>query len=195
MACQGSVALVLSNASTPRRSRARGAIVFKTSTLLGLHRAMIQRNYRLLFSPKRTSLEADRETSPDPLLLIASNVTPSNPGAPLLAVASLQPWCKVNRLQTRTYNPQQRQDSSAFPLTYSRCLRSSITNPAGRRRRMIGAFQNGSGLLFAEHRAKAAAHDVLTEKACKISPFHGYCFHRACHFALSAARSSSSPRR
>ena len=38
----------------PRRLR-RVAIVFKTSTFLGFHRAMVQRKYRLLFSPKQKS--------------------------------------------------------------------------------------------------------------------------------------------
>jgi len=31
------------------------AVVFKTSTFLGFHRAMVQRKYRLLFSPKQKS--------------------------------------------------------------------------------------------------------------------------------------------
>jgi putative transposase len=38
----------------PRRLR-RVAVVFKTSTFLGFHRAMVQRKYRLLFSPKQKS--------------------------------------------------------------------------------------------------------------------------------------------
>src|SRR5262250_1348955 len=37
----------------PRRLR-RMAVAFKTSTLLNFHRALVQRKYRLLFSPKST---------------------------------------------------------------------------------------------------------------------------------------------
>src|SRR5215469_2690580 len=53
-----------------------------------------------------------------------SNVTPSTPGAPSLALAKRKASRRISRLQTWTYNPQKRQDDSAFALTYSRRLRS-----------------------------------------------------------------------
>src|SRR5664280_1511479 len=57
-----------------------------------------------------------------PLSSMASNVTPSMPGAPSLLLAILQAW---------TYSPQKRQDGSAFALTYRLLLRSC---------KLMGAF-------------------------------------------------------
>src|ERR1700693_1420686 len=55
---------------------------------------------------------------------MATKVTPSTPGAPSLFLASAYAWRRVSILQTWTYKPQNRQDVSAFALTYSLRLRS-----------------------------------------------------------------------
>src|SRR5215468_1765356 len=55
---------------------------------------------------------------------MASNVTPSTPGAPLFFLASVYASRSVSILQTWTYRPQKRQDGSAFALTYMLLLRS-----------------------------------------------------------------------
>src|SRR5262252_7898792 len=55
---------------------------------------------------------------------MASNETPSMPGAPLFALAMSYAARSVSILQTWTYSPQKRQDGSAFALTYSLRLRS-----------------------------------------------------------------------
>src|SRR5215813_14537877 len=43
----------------PNRLR-RVAIAFKPSTLLSFHRALVQRKYRLLFSPKKKTTRSER---------------------------------------------------------------------------------------------------------------------------------------
>src|SRR3979411_2077994 len=55
---------------------------------------------------------------------MASKVTPSIPGAPSLLLAISYAARKVSILQTWTYIPQNRQDGSAFALTYILRLRS-----------------------------------------------------------------------
>src|ERR1700694_2254879 len=55
---------------------------------------------------------------------MASKVTPSIPGAPSLLLAISYAARRVSILQTWTYSPQNRQDGSAFALTYSLRLRS-----------------------------------------------------------------------
>src|SRR2546429_6228101 len=55
---------------------------------------------------------------------MASNVTPSIPGAPSFCLAIAYAARRVSILQTWTYSPQNRQDVSAFALTYSLRLRS-----------------------------------------------------------------------
>src|SRR5262245_12304188 len=55
---------------------------------------------------------------------MASNVTPSIPGAPSFCLAIAYAARRVSILQTWTYRPQKRQDGSAFALTYSLRLRS-----------------------------------------------------------------------
>src|SRR5215471_20890295 len=55
---------------------------------------------------------------------MASNVTPSIPGAPSFCLAIAYAARRVSILQTCTYRPQKRQDGSAFALTYSLRLRS-----------------------------------------------------------------------
>src|ERR1700746_3661038 len=55
---------------------------------------------------------------------MASNVTPSIPGAPSFCLAISYALRSVSILQTWTYRPQKRQDGSAFALTYSLRLRS-----------------------------------------------------------------------
>src|SRR5258708_14552452 len=55
---------------------------------------------------------------------MASNVTPSIPGAPSFCLAIAYAARRVSILQTWTYSPQKRQDGSAFALTYSLLLRS-----------------------------------------------------------------------
>src|SRR5712691_4239681 len=55
---------------------------------------------------------------------MASNVTPSSPGAPSFFLAISYASRNVFILQTWTYNPQKRQDGSAFALTYILRLRS-----------------------------------------------------------------------
>ena len=62
---------------------------------------------------------------------MASNVTPSIPGAPSFFLASAYASRSVSILQTWTYKPQKRQDVSAFALTYSLRLRSC---------KLMGAF-------------------------------------------------------
>src|SRR5208282_1283021 len=49
---------------------------------------------------------------------MASKVTPSSPGAPSFCLASAYASRSVSILQTWTYSPQNRQDVSAFALTY-----------------------------------------------------------------------------
>src|SRR5436190_19759089 len=49
---------------------------------------------------------------------MASNVTPSIPGAPSFCLAIAYAARRVSILQTWTYSPQKRQDGSAFALTY-----------------------------------------------------------------------------
>src|SRR2546421_6707177 len=55
---------------------------------------------------------------------MASKVTPSFPGAPSFLLAISYAARKVSILQTWTYSPQNRQDGSAFALTYILRLRS-----------------------------------------------------------------------
>src|SRR6516164_10347694 len=55
---------------------------------------------------------------------MASNVTPSIPGAPSFCLAIAYAACRVSTLQTWTYRPQKRQDGSAFALMYILRLRS-----------------------------------------------------------------------
>src|ERR1700746_3288928 len=55
---------------------------------------------------------------------MASKVTPSLPGAPSFSLASAYASRSVSLLQTWTYSPQNRQDVSAFALTYILRLRS-----------------------------------------------------------------------
>ena len=59
-----------------------------------------------------------------PCASMASNVTPSTPGAPSFCLAIAYAARRVSILQTWTYRPQKRQDGSAFALTYSLRLRS-----------------------------------------------------------------------
>jgi len=65
----------------PKRHR-RLAIAFKPSTFLNFHRAMVQRKYRLLFSPKQRRKPGDRSFSfqsrmtATPVNSIATLVTP-----------------------------------------------------------------------------------------------------------------------
>jgi hypothetical protein len=59
-----------------------------------------------------------------PCASVASNVTPSIPGAPSFCLAIAYAARRVSILQTWTYSPQKRQDGSAFALTYSLRLRS-----------------------------------------------------------------------
>src|SRR6516162_4108946 len=66
-----------------------------------------------------------------PLSSMASNVTPSIPGAPSFSFAIRYASCSVSILQTWTYNPQKRQAGSAFALTYRLHLRSC---------KLMGAF-------------------------------------------------------
>src|SRR5467141_531259 len=55
---------------------------------------------------------------------MASKVTPSTPGAPSFCLAISYAARRVSILQTWTYRPQNRQDGSAFALTYILRLRS-----------------------------------------------------------------------
>src|SRR5580704_5290778 len=55
---------------------------------------------------------------------MAAKVTPSIPRAPSFFWASTWAACRVASLQILTYKPQNRQDVSAFALTYSLRLRS-----------------------------------------------------------------------
>src|SRR6202521_975636 len=55
---------------------------------------------------------------------MASKVTPSIPGAPSFLLAISYAARRVSILQTWTYSPQNRQDGSAFALTYILRLRS-----------------------------------------------------------------------
>src|SRR6201988_4057542 len=55
---------------------------------------------------------------------MASKLTPSIPGAPSFSLAISYAARRVSILQTWTYSPQNRQDGSAFALTYILRLRS-----------------------------------------------------------------------
>ena len=59
-----------------------------------------------------------------PCASMASKVTPSIPGAPSFFLAISYAARRVSILQTWTYSPQNRQDGSAFALTYILRLRS-----------------------------------------------------------------------
>src|SRR6202022_3423653 len=59
-----------------------------------------------------------------PCVSMASKVTPSIPGAPSFLLAISYAARRVSILQTWTYSPQNRQDGSAFALTYILRLRS-----------------------------------------------------------------------
>src|SRR5271167_2330895 len=61
---------------------------------------------------------------------MASKVTPSLPGAPSFFLASAYASRRVSSLQTWTYSPQNRQDVSAFALTYILRLRSCKSTDA-----------------------------------------------------------------
>src|SRR5215472_11281200 len=80
-----------------------------------------------------------------PLSSMASNVTPSIPGAPSFSFAIRYASCSVSILQTWTYNPQKRQAGSAFALTYRLLLRSC---------KLIGAFLISPCLPFRWNRYK-----------------------------------------
>ncbi len=84
-----------------------------------------------MYVPELNSSCSCSRNSSRPALSTASNVTPSIPGAPLFALASLYAACNVSILQTCTYNPQKRHDGSAFALAYILRLRSY---------RLIGVF-------------------------------------------------------
>ena len=71
----------------------------------------------------RSCLICPRKASA-PCASTASKVTPSIPGAPSLFLAESYASRSVSILQTWTYSPQNRQDVSAFALTYILCLRS-----------------------------------------------------------------------
>src|SRR5262249_20716710 len=55
---------------------------------------------------------------------MASKVTPSTPGAPSFCLASVYALRRVSIWQTSLYNPQKRQDFSAFALRYILLLSS-----------------------------------------------------------------------
>src|SRR5208283_3106909 len=73
--------------------------------------------------PTNSSAICSRKTS-TPCASMASKVTPSLPGAPSFFLASAYASRSVSSLQTWTYSPQNRQDVSAFALTYILRLRS-----------------------------------------------------------------------
>jgi putative transposase len=64
----------------------RAAIVFKPSTLLNFHRALVQRKYRLLFSPKRRAKRGPKGPDPD-LIRAVVDTKQRNPtwGCPRIA--------------------------------------------------------------------------------------------------------------
>src|SRR6266576_1785761 len=74
-------------------------------------------------SPVSSSRSCSSRAS-TPCASMASNVTPSIPGAPSFCLAIAYAARRVSILQTWTYSPQKRQDGSAFALTYSLRLRS-----------------------------------------------------------------------
>src|SRR5438309_3438 len=89
---------------------------------------------------------------------MASNVTPSIPGAPWFCLAIAYAARRVSILQTWTYSPQKRQDGSAFALTYSLRLRScksmdafvisSLPSLRGRHCKWQGPFAQRTLLRF-----------------------------------------------
>src|SRR5712692_6800294 len=103
---------------------------------------------------------------------MASNVTPSIPGAPLLLLAIRYASWSVSILQTWTYSPQKRQVGSAFALTY-RLLRRSC--------KLMGVFVISPlpSLLLepAQQQGRFAPRTLLrfiatTDPAVTLSPFH-----------------------
>src|SRR5215468_5219107 len=64
----------------------RSAIAFKPSTLLNFHRAMVQRKYRLLFSPKQRARPGPKGPAAD-LIQAVVEMKPRNPlwGCPQIA--------------------------------------------------------------------------------------------------------------
>src|ERR1700692_3789090 len=73
--------------------------------------------------PISSSRNCSSRTS-TPCVSMASKVTPSIPGAPSFFLAISYAARRVSILQTWTYSPQNRQDGSAFALTYILRLRS-----------------------------------------------------------------------
>src|SRR5215470_6925167 len=118
--------------SAPCTTRSRIEGIESTRTFLppslgiSFFRASMGR-YVLVIS---SSLICHRKPS-TPLSSMASNVTPSIPGAPSFSFAIRYASCSVSILQTWTYNPQKRQAGSAFALTYRLLLRSC---------KLLGAF-------------------------------------------------------
>src|SRR5882724_663428 len=94
---------------------------------------------------------------------MASNVTPSIPGAPLLLLAIWWASWSVFILQTWTYSPQKRQVGSAFALTYILLLRSC---------KLMG--------VFIIHRCLPSCWSSYTTagplRSTGITPLHCYCW-------------------
>src|SRR5438874_10284773 len=110
--------------SAPCTTRSRIAGIERTRTLppsfgISCRRAGNGAYVRLTSS----SLICTRNAS-TPCASMAAKVTPSTPGAPSFFLASAYASLSVSILQTWTYKPQNRQDVSAFALTYSLRLRS-----------------------------------------------------------------------
>ena len=108
-----------------------------------------------------------------PLSSMASNVTPSIPGAPSLFLAIRYASRSVSILQTWTYSPQKRQADSAFAWTYRLLLRSC---------RLMGVFVISPlppMLLESLHTARSLRSIRITRLRRYCGPLrHPLAFHR-----------------
>src|SRR5262249_31229964 len=69
----------------------RSAIAFKPCTLLNFHRALVQRKYRLLFSPKRPAKPGPKGPDYD-LIRAVVDMKQRNPRWDILVLPNRSPW-------------------------------------------------------------------------------------------------------
>src|SRR5436305_12541372 len=103
---------------------------------------------------------------------MASNVTPSIPGAPSFCLAIAYAARRVSILQTWTYSPQKRQDGSAFALTYSLRLQISEfpTGDFGSNRQAVSVETDRPFRSKAAPRCGWVLAPTLANRRCVIHP-------------------------
>ena len=71
----------------------RSAIVLKPSTIMGFHRALVKRKFRLLFSPKRRGRAGPKGPAPE-LITAIVEMKHRNPRFGCRRIAQWQPHCR-----------------------------------------------------------------------------------------------------